>query len=55
MSSSPLAGFDGYTSQTLSYKTTSDGDISVDVVYPEETDGSPSTVLIHYHGGFLVS
>ncbi|KAL2688980.1 hypothetical protein Neosp_003030 [[Neocosmospora] mangrovei] len=54
MNSFPLAGFPGYTSKTFSYKTTSDGDISVDVVYPEETDGSPSTVLVHYHGGFLI-
>lgn len=55
MNSFPLAGFPGYTSKTFSYKTTSDGDISVDVVYPEETDSSSSTVLVHYHGGFLVS
>lgn len=54
MSSFPLE-FDGYESKTFSYKATSDGSISVDVVYPEETDGAPSTVLIHYHGGFLVS
>ncbi|KAM0421174.1 hypothetical protein ACHAPT_011066 [Fusarium lateritium] len=50
----PLAGFNGYTSKTFTFKTTPDGSIPVDVVYPEETDGSPSTVLIHYHGGFLI-
>ncbi|KAF4980446.1 hypothetical protein FZEAL_3562 [Fusarium zealandicum] len=54
MNSFPLAGFDGYTSKTFNFKSTSDGNIPVDIVYPVETDGSPSTVLIHYHGGFLI-
>ncbi|KAJ3500740.1 hypothetical protein NM208_g17081 [Fusarium decemcellulare] len=54
MASFPLAGFDGYTSRTFSFKSTPDGDINVDVVYPEDSDGSPSTVLLHYHGGFLI-
>ncbi|RSL58903.1 hypothetical protein CEP53_005994 [Fusarium sp. AF-6] len=53
-SSFPLEGFAGYTSQTLPFKTTSDGTINLDVVYPEESDGSPAVVLLHYHGGFLV-
>jgi hypothetical protein len=47
-SSSPFSSLKGYTS-----KTGPDGDILLDVVYPEETDGLPSTVLIHIHGGFL--
>ncbi|KAF4977437.1 hypothetical protein FDECE_18357 [Fusarium decemcellulare] len=54
MTSFPLAGFDGYTSRTFSFKSTPDGDINVDVVYPEVSDDSPSTVLLHYHGGFLI-
>ncbi|KAH7121623.1 Alpha/Beta hydrolase protein [Dactylonectria macrodidyma] len=53
--SSPLTGIDGYKSQTLSYKSARDGDIKVDVAYPEATDAdSTSTVFLHYHGGFLV-
>lgn len=54
MDSFPLAGFDGYSSQTLSFKQTEEGDIQLDVVYPEISDGLSSTVVIHYHGGFLV-
>ncbi len=55
MDSFPLAGFDGYKSKTLAYKTTQDGDILLDVVYPEVSGSVPSTVLLHYHGGFLAS
>ncbi|KAF9767220.1 hypothetical protein IL306_000231 [Fusarium sp. DS 682] len=54
----PLSLFDslkGYTFKTIPFKSGPDGDIVLDVVYPEDTDGSPSTVLIHIHGGFLVS
>ncbi|KAM5349799.1 hypothetical protein ACJ41O_006304 [Fusarium nematophilum] len=54
MSAFPLTGFDGYTSKSFTFKSTVEGDVSADVVYPKETDGSPSTVLIHYHGGFLI-
>lgn len=55
MDTFPLDGLDGYKSQTLSFKSTRDGDIKVDVAYPELTDdGSTSTVLLHYHGGFLI-
>ncbi|KAI8715970.1 Abhydrolase-3 domain-containing protein [Fusarium sp. LHS14.1] len=53
-SSFPLEGFAGYTSQTVPFKSTSNGPINLDVVYPEESDGSPAVVLLHYHGGFLV-
>ncbi|KAH7121726.1 Alpha/Beta hydrolase protein [Dactylonectria estremocensis] len=54
MTSSLLTGLDGYKSQTLTYKSTRDGDIKVDVAYPEATEADSSTVLLHYHGGFLV-
>ncbi|KAF4343994.1 Arylacetamide deacetylase [Fusarium beomiforme] len=53
----PLSLFDslkGYTFKTIPYKSGPDGDIVLDVVYPEDTDGSPSTVAIHIHGGFLI-
>ncbi|KAJ4327701.1 hypothetical protein N0V84_001808 [Fusarium piperis] len=53
-SSFPLEGFAGYTSQTVPFKSTPDGTINADVVYPEKSDGSPAVVLLHYHGGFLV-
>ncbi|RSL80989.1 hypothetical protein CEP51_006167 [Fusarium floridanum] len=53
-SSFPLEGFAGYMSRTVPFKTTSDGTINLDVVYPEESDGSPAVVLLHYHGGFLI-
>ncbi|KAF5669335.1 hsp70 [Fusarium circinatum] len=39
---------------TIPYKSGPDGDIVLDVVYPEEADDSPTTVLIHIHGGFLI-
>lgn len=55
MASSPFSGLEGYTSKTIPFKSGPDGDILLDVVYPEESDGKPSTVLIHIHGGFLVS
>ncbi|KAK1625365.1 Alpha/Beta hydrolase protein [Colletotrichum phormii] len=51
----PLETLAGYTSRTVPFKTTSDITINADVVYPEKSDGSPATVLLHYHGGFLVS
>jgi hypothetical protein len=51
--SSPV--FAGYKSETFSFKSTEDGDIHAEVVYPEKVNESPATVLIHYHGGFLVS
>lgn len=53
MNSFPPTGIYGYVSKTFIFKTTKDGDIHVDVAYPEVPDG-PSMVLIHYHGGFLV-
>lgn len=55
MTSSPFSSLKGYASKTIPYKSGPDGDILLDVVYPEETGGLPSTVLIHIHGGFLVS
>ena len=55
MTSSPFSGLKGYTSKTIPYKSGPDGDILLDVVYPEETGGLPNTVLMHIHGGFLVN
>lgn len=56
MATFPLDGFDGYTSKTFIFKTDPDGNsIHTDVVYPTQAADSPSTVLVHYHGGFLVS
>ncbi|KAM0246452.1 hypothetical protein ACHAP5_004767 [Fusarium lateritium] len=54
MASSPFSGLKGYTSKTVPFKSGPDGDILLDIVYPEETGGVPSTVLIHIHGGFLI-
>ncbi|KAH8880477.1 alpha/beta-hydrolase [Thozetella sp. PMI_491] len=54
MVSLPDTGFQGYQSKTLTYKSTKDGDIKLDVVYPEDVRSSLRTVLLHYHGGFLV-
>ncbi|KAM0343799.1 hypothetical protein ACHAPU_008228 [Fusarium lateritium] len=54
MASSPFSNLKGYTSKTIPFKSGPDGDIFLDVVYPEETDDLPSTVLIHIHGGFLI-
>jgi acetyl esterase/lipase len=55
MATSLFSSLKGYTYKTIPYKSTPDGDIVLDVVYPEEADDSPTTVLIHIHGGFLVS
>ncbi|KAM0551265.1 hypothetical protein ACHAPJ_008610 [Fusarium lateritium] len=54
MSSSVYSSLEGYTSKTIPFKSGPDGDIVLDVAYPEETDGLPGTVLIHIHGGFLI-
>jgi acetyl esterase/lipase len=54
MATSLFSSLRGYTYKTIPYKSGPDGDIVLDVVYPEEADGSPTTVLIHIHGGFLV-
>lgn len=54
--SSALKNVPGYTAKTLTYKRTKRGhDILLDVAYPEQAGEKPATVLIHYHGGFLVS
>ena len=44
----------GYKSKTLDFKSTKDGTIKLDVFYPENVEGSTRTVVLHYHGGFLV-
>ncbi|SPN98458.1 uncharacterized protein DNG_01502 [Cephalotrichum gorgonifer] len=53
MSSFPLQ-IDGYKSKTLDFKSTKDGAIKLDVFYPENVEGTKRTVVLHYHGGFLV-
>ncbi|KAL0940081.1 uncharacterized protein CTRU02_206691 [Colletotrichum truncatum] len=50
----PEAALQGYQSKTFVYKSTSEGDILLDVLYPKECDGTPQTVVLHYHGGYLV-
>lgn len=45
----------GYKSKTVDFKSTKDGTIKLDVFYPENVQGSTRTVVLHYHGGFLVS
>ena len=45
---------DGYKSKTVDFKSTKDGTIKLDVYYPENVKGSTRTVVLHYHGGFLV-
>ncbi|KAH7195423.1 hypothetical protein DER44DRAFT_704305 [Fusarium oxysporum] len=54
MATSLFSSLKGYTYKTIPYKSGPDADIVLDVVYPEEADGSPTTVLIHIHGGFLI-
>ncbi|RKK94543.1 hypothetical protein BFJ71_g8911 [Fusarium oxysporum] len=54
MATSLFSSLRGYTYKTIPFKSGPDGDIVLDVVYPEEADGSPTTVLIHIHGGFLI-
>ncbi|CVL08276.1 uncharacterized protein FPRN_13311 [Fusarium proliferatum] len=54
MATSLFSSLRGYTYKTIPYKSTPHGDIVLDVVYPEEADDSPTTVLIHIHGGFLI-
>ncbi|KAK6065689.1 hypothetical protein SCUP234_12450 [Seiridium cupressi] len=54
MDSFPFTGLEGYALRTFDYKSTRDGGIKVDVVFPEQTDGKPTPVLLHYHGGFLL-
>lgn len=45
----------GYKSKTIGFKSTRDGTIKLDIFYPENCKGSTKTVVLHYHGGFLVS
>ncbi|OHE95058.1 hypothetical protein CORC01_09715 [Colletotrichum orchidophilum] len=55
LSSFPLETFARETSYTMPSKATSHAILNVEVVYPEKSDGSLATVLLHYPGGFLVS
>lgn len=45
---------DGYKTKTVSYKSTQEGNINLEIFYPEAVSDSPRVVLLHYHGGFLV-
>jgi acetyl esterase/lipase len=38
----------------VSYKSTPDGDINLEIFYPEAASDSPRVVLLHYHGVLLV-
>ncbi|OAL45724.1 alpha/beta-hydrolase [Pyrenochaeta sp. DS3sAY3a] len=51
---SPLSAFYGYESKTIAFKWTADGDVLLDVLAPKVKTGKSVTVLLHYHGGFLV-
>ncbi|KAH6900609.1 Alpha/Beta hydrolase protein [Thelonectria olida] len=51
---SPLASLPGYKHETLPYKHSKHGDLLVDIAYPDTADRSDATVVIHFHGGFLV-
>lgn len=44
----------GYKSKTLTFKSTKEGEIKLDVAYPEVRTQLPAVVVLHYHGGFLV-
>ena len=55
MASDPLAGFMGYQHKTPAYQSTGDGEIKLDVPFPTVKNALPTTELLHYHGGFLVS
>ncbi|ETS75582.1 hypothetical protein PFICI_12526 [Pestalotiopsis fici W106-1] len=54
MDPSILSSLEGYHSKTVVYKSTSAGDIKLDILYPAGVSELPRTVLLHYHGGFLV-
>lgn len=54
-----LASLEGYKAKTIDYKSTPDGEIKLDILYPADVAGTSvvsrkRTVLLHYHGGFLV-
>ena len=52
---SQMSGYEGYTNKVIPFKTADGLELSVDVLYPSAKLSSPPPVLIHYHGGFLVS
>lgn len=54
MASEILSSLEGYEAKTVAYKLTSDGEVKLDIFYPTNVSGSSRTVLLHYHGGFLV-
>lgn len=45
----------GYGAKTITYKSVGSLNLDLDVLYPQEKSPDPVPVLIHYHGGFLVS
>jgi hypothetical protein len=55
MASAAFPGFPGYKSKSCIFKQSKDGDIQLDILYPEAESTVPATVVLHYHGGFLVS
>ncbi|KAK5062661.1 hypothetical protein LTR84_004734 [Exophiala bonariae] len=54
MTSFPVAELVGYMARTITFKSVQNIDIKLDVAYPQGEIKTPATVLLHYHGGFLV-
>lgn len=52
-----LSGFPGYEPSTFTYKTVDGIDIKLDILAPVDLGQgqSPIPIVMHYHGGFLVS
>jgi acetyl esterase/lipase len=45
----------GYESKTITFKNIGALSLELDIMYPRGKNPEPVPVLIHYHGGFLVS
>lgn len=52
--STPFSGFPGYTSRSFTFKTVNGVDLKLEALVPVDFGPSPTPVVIHYHGGFLV-
>ena len=52
----PLDGFKGYVSKSFTFKKVDALELKLDVLYPsDEISSMPRNVVMHIHGGFLVS
>ncbi|KAH7116306.1 Alpha/Beta hydrolase protein [Dactylonectria macrodidyma] len=49
-----LQEFQGYQSQTFTYKVVSNLELKLDIMFPLEPGPGATPVLLHYHGGFLI-